>query len=68
MRLTDEYVAPNHADQVLFVIMTGGEEDSSRKFTRDKIFKLIEDRQRDAGCEFVYLGVNRDSYVAGRQE
>lgn len=66
LRLTDEYVAVNHPDQVLFVIMTDGEENSSREFTRDSIFRLIEDRQRDAGYEFVYLGANQDSYVAGR--
>lgn len=66
LRLTDEYVAANHPDQVLFVIMTDGEENSSREFSRDKIFAVIEERQRDAGYEFVYLGANQDSYVAGR--
>jgi uncharacterized protein YegL len=66
LRLTDEYVAKHHPDQVLFVIMTDGEENSSREFSRDKIFALIEDRQRDAGYEFIYLGANQDSYLAGR--
>jgi uncharacterized protein YegL len=66
LRLTDEYVAANHPDQVLFVIMTDGQENSSREFTRDKVFKVIEDRQRDAGYEFVYLGANQDSYLAGQ--
>jgi uncharacterized protein YegL len=65
LRLTDEYVAANHPDQVLFVIMTDGEENSSREFSRDAIFRLIEERQRDAGYEFVYLGANQDSYLVG---
>jgi uncharacterized protein YegL len=65
LRLTDEYVAANHPDQVLFVIMTDGEENSSREFGRDAIFRLIEERQRDAGYEFVYLGANQDSYLVG---
>ena len=66
LKLTDDYVAANHPDQVLFVIMTDGEENSSREFSRERIFALIEERQRDAGYEFIYLGANQDSYLAGR--
>lgn len=66
LRLTDDYVATHHPDQVLFVIMTDGEENSSREFSRDRIFKLVEDRQRDAGYDFIYLGANQDSYVSGQ--
>jgi len=66
LHLTDRYVAKHHPDQVLFVIMTDGEENSSREFDRDRIFRLIEERQRDAGYEFVYLGANQDSYLSGQ--
>lgn len=66
MKLTDDYVAAHHPDQVLFVIMTDGEENSSREFTRDKVFALIEEKQANAGYDFVYLGANQDSYAAGR--
>jgi uncharacterized protein YegL len=66
LKLTDDYVAANHPDQVLFVIMTDGEENSSREFSRDAIFRLIEERQRDAGYEFIYLGANQDSYLSGQ--
>jgi len=66
LKLTDDYVAKHHPDQVLFVIMTDGEENSSREFSRGKIFGLIEERQRDAGYDFIYLGANQDSYVAGQ--
>lgn len=67
MRLTDDYVAQSAPDQVLFVIMTDGEENSSREYSRDRIFRLIEQRQRDAGYEFIYLGANQDSYLSGRE-
>lgn len=66
LHLTDEYVAKHHPDQVLFVIMTDGEENSSREFDRERIFRLIGERQRDAGYEFIYLGANQDSYLAGQ--
>jgi hypothetical protein len=65
MRITDEFVAKHHPDQVLFVIMTDGEENSSREFDREKIFRMIEDRQNNAEYEFMYLGANQDSYAAG---
>lgn len=66
LKLTDDYVAEHHPDQVLFVIMTDGQENSSREFGRDAIFALIEERQRDAGYEFIYLGANQDSYRSGQ--
>ena len=65
MRITDDFVAANHPDQVVFVIMTDGYENASREFDRDRIFKMIQDRQRDAEYEFIYLGANQDSYHAG---
>jgi len=67
MKLTDDYVAKHKPDQVLFVIMTDGQENSSREFSRDRIFRLIEERQANAGYEFIYLGANQDSYVSGQQ-
>lgn len=66
MRITDDFVAANKPDQVLFVIMTDGEENSSREFSRDAIFSLIRDRQKLNDYEFIYLGANQDSFGAGR--
>ncbi len=65
MTVTDQYVAANNPDQVLFVIMTDGQENSSRGFDRQQIMELIEERQRTADYEFVYLGANQDAYAAG---
>lgn len=66
MRMTDDFYAANHPDQVLFVIMTDGEENASREFRRDGISQMICDRQKLAGYEFIYLGANQDSYAVGR--
>jgi hypothetical protein len=66
LMLTDEFVALNKPDQVLFVIMTDGHENSSREYTRERIFQLIKERQQSAEYEFIYLGANQDSYGAGR--
>ena len=56
MTITDQYVAANKPDQVLFVIMTDGQENASREFDRQRIMEMIEDRQRTADYEFIYLG------------
>lgn len=66
MRITDDYVAAHKPDQVLFVIMTDGQENSSREFSRERILQMIEDRRRLAEYEFIYLGANQDSYAVGR--
>lgn len=66
MRVTDDFVAAHNPDQVLFVIMTDGGENSSREFTSDRIFQMIDDRQKLAQYEFMYLGANQDSYAVGQ--
>lgn len=65
MRVTDDYYAEHKPDQVLFVIMTDGHENSSRQYTREQIFQMIADRQKLANYEFIYLGANQDSYDVG---
>jgi len=49
---------------VLCVIMTDGQENCSREFTRSKIFEIIEDKQKE-GWTFAYLGANQDSWGEG---
>lgn len=67
MRITDDYVRDNEPDQVLFVVMTDGAENSSREFSRETIFQMIADRQQMLGYEFIYLGANQDSYLESRR-
>jgi hypothetical protein len=66
MKITDDYVAAHKPDQVLFVIMTDGEENSSREYTREQIFKMIGEHQTKHDYEFIYLGANQDAYAVSR--
>lgn len=48
-------------DNVLFVITTDGEENSSRKFTKPQIEKMIKHQTNGHGWEFIFLGANMDA-------
>lgn len=48
---------PEHC---IFVIMTDGYENASRKYTSDKVKKMIE-QKRELGWEFLFLGANIDA-------
>ena len=53
-------------DKYLVVILTDGEENSSREYTNEAIKKIIEDLRTKGNWEFVYLGANQDAFrVAG---
>lgn len=47
--------------RVLFVIITDGEENSSREYTGKAIKSLIEHRKAEFGWEFIFLGANIDA-------
>ena len=49
------------ASHVLFVIITDGEENSSREYTGRKIKEMIERQKSEYGWEFVFLGANIDA-------
>lgn len=48
------------ANRVLFVIITDGEENSSREFTAEKVRQMIEDQKSGSNWEFIFLGANID--------
>lgn len=48
-------------DNVLFVITTDGEENSSHKFTKAQIEKMIKHQTNGHGWEFIFLGANMDA-------
>ena len=48
-------------DNVLFVITTDGEENSSRKFTKSQIEKMIKHQTNGHGWTFMFLGANMDA-------
>ena len=48
-------------DNVLFVITTDGEENSSRKFKKSQIEKMIKHQTNGHGWKFMFLGANMDA-------
>lgn len=49
------------ADKVMFVIITDGEENSSREYSADKVHSMIEHEKEKYGWEFIFLGANIDA-------
>lgn len=52
--------------KVVFVIITDGEENSSREYGREKIKEMITHQQDVYKWEFVFLGANQDSFASAR--
>lgn len=52
-------------DAVVVAILTDGEENASRKFSRKQIFTRISKRRAKLGWEFVFLAANQDAIVEG---
>ena len=50
----------------LCVILTDGEENASRRYTRSQIFDMIK-AYEDEGWTFLYLGANHDVWAAGEE-
>lgn len=49
-------------DQVLFIIITDGQENTSRRFRRSDVFDRITRQREDFKWQFVYLGANQDAF------
>lgn len=57
-----KYARPEDVpEHTLFVITTDGMENSSRRYSADKVKKLISRQQEKYGWEFVFLGANIDA-------
>jgi uncharacterized protein YegL len=55
------------AEKVMFVIITDGEENSSREYTAVRVKSQIERQKNKYGWEFIFLGANIDAVeTAGR--
>lgn len=55
------------AEKVMFVIITDGEENSSREYSVDRVKAMIEHEKQKYGWEFIFLGANIDAVeTAGR--
>ena len=53
-------------DKVLIVVVTDGEENSSREFNLAKVRELIH-KQEQAGWAFAYIGATSDAWAGGGQ-
>jgi hypothetical protein len=50
---------------VVFVIITDGEENSSKTYKREAINKMIDTLQKENGWKFLFLAANQDAIHAG---
>lgn len=46
---------------VVFVVLTDGEENASRKVSKDDVFNRVTHQQTKYSWEFIYLGANQDA-------
>lgn len=51
-------------DDILFIIITDGEENSSKEFKKETVFQMIENKKKE-GWKFLFLGANQDAIKAG---
>lgn len=54
-------------ETVVMVILTDGQENCSHEWTRDGVFKLVQEQQEKWGWKFVYLGANQDAMAVSAQ-
>lgn len=55
------------AEKVMVVIITDGQENSSREYPRQKVKAMIEQEKEKYGWEFVFLGANIDAVQTAGQ-
>lgn len=53
-------------DKIITVIMTDGEENSSREWTHDAVKALIEQKEKEGVWTFVFLGAAPEAWVQGK--
>ena len=61
-QLEDDWKA-EQPERAILVIVTDGEENSSREYTKAKVKEMIESRQSSGKWAFVYLGANVDAFA-----
>lgn len=52
------------SNNVVFVILTDGEENSSKKYKKTDVKENIK-KMEDLGWKFIYLGANQDAFLVG---
>ena len=54
---------PDRPGLVIFVVMTDGQENSSKEFSKPQIKKMIERQQSEYDWHFTFLGANQDAFA-----
>jgi len=52
-------------ENVIFVVITDGHENSSREWTRDALFEAVTEQTNKWGWKFAYLGADQDAVTVG---
>lgn len=52
--------------KVVCLIITDGEENSSREFNQVRVFEMIKHQREAYKWEFVFIGANQDSFAVGQ--
>lgn len=52
---------PERPEKIVFAILTDGEENSSREFSREKVFEMIRHQTEVYKWQFIFLGANQDA-------
>jgi len=52
-------------NKVLFVIITDGQENSSKKYSKQDILNKISKKEKNKNWSFIYIGANQDSFAEG---
>ncbi len=60
---TIKNIKEKSGQKVITIIMTDGEENSSKEYTQVQMKEMIKEREARGNWTFVYLGANQDSYV-----
>ena len=48
---------------VVFVIVTDGQENSSKEFSKARIKEMIDEQQKKYNWQFTFLGANQDAFA-----
>ena len=56
---------PDRPGKVMVAIITDGEENSSKRFTRDMIKEMIWRQQNNYNWQFIFLAANQDAALSG---
>lgn len=66
-KVQKEMPADERPEKTIFIITTDGMENASRKYTYDKVKKMVEKKKEKNHWEFVFLGANIDAIAVAER-